>query len=153
MTNNPADGTITLGRALCWNIGLPFAGAYLYFNGTSLRIVITSCVILFVALNVYLLFAFGVWGGYANRGSSETVESNEAVGSSAKRRLTLIFWAVGSGGAIIWTCFWLFGLVYGIVHHWHFSLLGPLVPLVAAGFGIMLTREGLKTFRQEKNPK
>jgi hypothetical protein len=59
----PPEKTATLGQALLGNIVLPFAGAYLYYKGTPLHIVLMSCGITFVVLNVYLLIAVKVWGG------------------------------------------------------------------------------------------
>ena len=54
--------TITLGQALLGNVVLPFVGAYLYFKGTPLKIVLEAGSITFVVLNVYFLVAFKVWG-------------------------------------------------------------------------------------------
>jgi hypothetical protein len=61
MEDSP-EKTITLGKALLSNLVLPFAAAYLYYTGTSLRIVLTSCAVTFVVLNSYFLVAFKVWG-------------------------------------------------------------------------------------------
>ena len=58
------EKTVTLGQTLLFsNMALPLGGAYLYHKGTSLHIVLASCGITFVILNVYFLFAFKVWGG------------------------------------------------------------------------------------------
>jgi hypothetical protein len=59
----PTQRTVTLGQALLFsNVTLPLAGAYLYYKGTSPRIVLVSCGIAFVVLNFYFLIAFKVWG-------------------------------------------------------------------------------------------
>ncbi len=66
-----------------------------------------------------------------------------------KKRLLRIFWAVGTGGAVVWTCFWTIGFVYGMRRHWaHIH-----IALIAALFGAWLIREGFKAYREEKEPR
>ena len=59
-----SEKQITLGTALLiTNIGLPLLAAYSYFFKIfPLRIIIESCGIAFVFLNVYYLLAFKIWG-------------------------------------------------------------------------------------------
>ncbi len=61
MDDSP-EKTTTLGKALLSNLVIPFAAAYLYHTGTSLRIVLTSCAVTVVVLNSYFLIAFKIWG-------------------------------------------------------------------------------------------
>ena len=60
-----------------------------------------------------------------------------------KRKLILTFWLVGSTGAILWTCFWLFAVIYTRKFH-------PAMLLVF-GLGIFGAWEGFKMFREERN--
>ncbi len=53
--------TVTLGRALLSNLVLPFVAVYLYWRGTPLSVMIGSCLITFVVLNVWFLVAFWIW--------------------------------------------------------------------------------------------
>ena len=72
-----------------------------------------------------------------------------------KRRLILIFWAVGSGGALLWASFWIGSFVYGIVTR-HYSMgtfLRSTLLLLPAAIGIELARQGFATFREEKDAK
>jgi hypothetical protein len=57
-----SEKTITLGQALLSNLALPFAAAYLYWRGTSLGVVLGSCLVTFVVLNTWFLVAFRIWG-------------------------------------------------------------------------------------------
>jgi len=60
-----------------------------------------------------------------------------------KRKLILTFWFVGSTGAVLWTCFWLFAVIYTRKFH-------PAI-LVAFALGVFGAWEGFKMFREEKN--
>ena len=64
-----------------------------------------------------------------------------------KERILLIFWAVGTGGAVLWTCFWTWGFFYGLRQHWAHIY----IALIAALLGGWLTRAGSKAYREEKN--
>jgi hypothetical protein len=60
-----------------------------------------------------------------------------------KKRLILTFWLVGSIGAVVWTCFWIFGVVY--------TLKFPIAVFLLIALGIFGAFEGFKTFRAERN--
>ena len=62
-----------------------------------------------------------------------------------KRKLSLVLWTIGSTGAVLWTCFWTFALIYTKKH--------PLVAFELIGFGILLAWEGFKTVMEVKNSK
>jgi threonine/homoserine/homoserine lactone efflux protein len=59
-----------------------------------------------------------------------------------KRILTLTFWALGSSGAVLFACFWVFGMIY--TRKFRFSV------LAIVGFGVYLAWQGVKMFRQEQ---
>lgn len=72
-----------------------------------------------------------------------------------KKRLLCAFWLVGSGGAVLWACFWLFGSVYTLLHAQSYSLRLAkdfAISLAMAGLGIELARQGFKMYRREKDP-
>jgi len=58
-----------------------------------------------------------------------------------KRKVRLLLWTIGSLGAVLWTCFWIFGIVY--TKNWRV--------IFFVGFGIFLAWEGFKTVREVKN--
>ena len=64
-----------------------------------------------------------------------------------KKRILLIFWAVGTGSAAVWTSFWMWGFFYGLRQH----LAHIYIALIAALLGAWLTRAGFKAYREEKN--
>jgi hypothetical protein len=72
-----------------------------------------------------------------------------------KKKLILAFWAVGSGGAILWALFWFGGFVYGVIRavqlHSVSRLLRCALVLLPVVLGIELARMGFATFREEKN--
>jgi hypothetical protein len=59
-----------------------------------------------------------------------------------KRILAMIGWSVGSVGAVLWTFFWTFVMIY--THKF------PLVMFVNIGVGIFGAWEGFKAFRQAR---
>ena len=59
-----------------------------------------------------------------------------------KRMITLAFWAVGSTGAVLFVCFWVFGMIY--TKKFRLSILAIIA------FGAYLAYEGIKTFLEEK---
>lgn len=68
------------------------------------------------------------------------LDDARSVGSGMKRKLILTFWAIGSAGAVLWTCFWIFGVntrkfAFGV----SFDLAGSL--LCVAGISIFPGRE------------
>ncbi len=137
--------TITLGRVLAWNIvGTLLAGVYHYLTGTSLQIVVITSGIMLVVFNLYILFAFNVWG--ADDEATGKTQAANGKRRSGRKRLSLAFWAIGFGGAVLFTCFWVFGFIYLLTHSQrHFF--GAL--LFAAG-GIWLAKEAWRMFREEK---
>jgi len=144
--DSPTNKTMTLGRALAWNVVLPFVGIYPHFTGTPLWIVLTSSAITFVALNLYFLFAFNVWEVKSTEADGSELESG-GTSRSLKRRLSLVFWAVGCGGAVLWMCFWIFGFIYAIIHAPRYAF----VSLLLTALGGVLVKEAIRTFREERN--
>ena len=59
-----------------------------------------------------------------------------------KKTLALTFWAVGSLGAVLWTCFWVFGIIYTRTFH-------PVV-LILIGLGIVGAWEGFQNLSRDK---
>jgi hypothetical protein len=59
-----------------------------------------------------------------------------------KRILALTFWAVGSSGAVLFVCFWMFGMIY--TRKFRLSVLAFIA------FGVYCAWEGIKTFLEEK---
>ena len=82
------------------------------------------------------------------------LEANDG-GGCVKRQLSLMFWAVGSGGAVLWAVWWVGCFVYAIVtrHHSVGAFLRSLLLLLPAAIGVELARQGFATFRAEKNAK
>jgi len=72
-----------------------------------------------------------------------------------KRKLELTLWAIGTFGAVLFTCFFGFATVLWIVQHRQGTvdqiLRGALVGIGLASFGAYLVREGVRTFRETKN--
>jgi hypothetical protein len=68
--------------------------------------------------------------------------------SSMNRKLTLVLWFIGSVGAVLWTvlwtCFGVFSFIYKRPNR-------PVVVVLLIVFGVWLSREGFKTFREEKD--
>jgi hypothetical protein len=60
-----------------------------------------------------------------------------------KRTLILAFWLVGSIGAVVWTCWWVFALIY--------TRRFPPVAFLFIGLGIYCAWVGFKEFREERN--
>jgi len=137
--------TTTLGQALLLSIvGSVGGGLYLYFTGTSRQNILLTGEIMFVVFGLYFLFAFNVWDVKAGEGTAVSQEAN-VTRHPLKRRLSLAFWAIGFGGAVLFTCFWIFGLIF-FAH----SRRAIFVTLFATVFGILLAREALKMFLEEK---
>ncbi len=138
--------TITLGRVLAWNIvGMSLAAIYHYATGTSLQTVLITYGIMFVVFNLYTLFAFNVWG--VDDEATDGDQKTNGKRSPLKRRLSLCFWAIGLAGAVLFTCFWLFGFIYSLAH----SRRPSFRALLPAVFGVLLAGAALKMFREEKN--
>jgi hypothetical protein len=136
--------TTTLGQALAWSIvGLLLSSLYHYLTGTSRQILLFTCGIMFVVSILYFPFAFYAWGADDAKtdGADEATETRHPV----KKRLSLAFWAIGFGGAVLFTCFWFFGSIF--FAHSRRAAFGALLPTV---FGLLLAREALKMFREEK---
>lgn len=55
----------------------------------------------------------------------------------------MTFWFVGSTGAVLWTCYWLFAIFYTRSFNRPFFFLMP-------AFGAFITWEGFKAFREAK---
>ena len=72
-----------------------------------------------------------------------------------KKRLTRAFWLVGSGGAVVWTCFWLATFIYTLAHTrtYSFNTLKTLaIPLLFSALGVELARQGFRTYLEAKDP-
>lgn len=72
-----------------------------------------------------------------------------------KKRLLCAFWLVGSAGAALWACFWIFTAVNTVFHAQTYSfrtVKGFAISLVIAGLGIELARQGFKMYQRERNP-
>jgi len=64
------------------------------------------------------------------------------------RKLTLVLWFVGSVGAVLWTVAW---TCFGVFSFIYKRPTRPVVIVLFVAFGIWLSREGFKTFREEKH--
>jgi len=62
---------------------------------------------------------------------------------SFSKRAAVVFWFVGSCGAVLWACWWLFAIIY--IKKISFGL------LAIVGFGIAAAWEGFKMFKAERN--
>ena len=68
--------------------------------------------------------------------------------NSMNRELTLVLWFIGSVGAVLWTVLW---TCFGIFSFIYKRPTRPVVVILFIAFGIRLSREGFKTFREEKD--
>jgi len=59
-----------------------------------------------------------------------------------KKQFTLALWAIGSTFAILWTAFWIFGIIY--------TRKTNVGVLIMVGIGVFAAWHGFKTFREEK---
>jgi hypothetical protein len=62
---------------------------------------------------------------------------------SLTKRAALVFWAVGSIGAVLFVCFFVFGIIY--TRKINFGV------VVMLALGVFAAWEGLKTFKAEQN--
>jgi len=73
-----------------------------------------------------------------------TMRGGRFTGGTMKRAIETIAWAIGSIGAVLWTLFWAFAMIY--THKF------PRRALVAVGLGVFGAWEGFKMFRQVRSP-
>jgi hypothetical protein len=59
-----------------------------------------------------------------------------------KRFLLLSFWAIGTTGAFLWVCFWIFGMIYTRKVH--------LIVFELIALGAIAGWQGFKMFQEEK---
>jgi hypothetical protein len=62
---------------------------------------------------------------------------------SFKKKAALAFWAVGSCGAVLFTCWWIAAIIY--------TRKVNLALLSIVGLGVVAAWEGFKMFRDERN--
>ena len=72
-----------------------------------------------------------------------TIALHRELAGVMKKKLILAFWAVGSTGALVWTCWWIFAIIYTRTIN-----VGALVMLV---MGIFCAWQGFRTFNAERN--
>jgi hypothetical protein len=60
-----------------------------------------------------------------------------------KRKLILTLWFVGSCGAVLFSCWWTFAIIY--------TRKAPFGALMMVGLGIFAAWQGFKMFREERN--
>jgi hypothetical protein len=63
---------------------------------------------------------------------------------SFAKRAALAFWFIGSCGAVVMSCFWIFGMIY--TRKVNLGVLSVLALCLAGAW------EGFKMFRAERNP-
>lgn len=81
-------------------------------------------------------------------GDNKGVDLKRDLLTGMNRKLTLVLWFVGSVGAVLWTVLW---TCFGI---WSFIYKRPtrrVVVILLVAFGIWLSREGFKTFSEERH--
>jgi hypothetical protein len=59
--------------------------------------------------------------------------------------MALVGWAIGSSGAVLFTCWWIFAIFY--------TRKIPLAALFMVGLGMYGAWEGFKMFKAERNSK
>ena len=83
---------------------------------------------------------FGRIGGTIGRED----DSGRSMKHSFSKTMALIFWFVGSCGAVLFSCFWTFAMIY--------TRKAPFGAVMLVGLGIFGAWEGFKMFKAERNP-
>jgi hypothetical protein len=64
---------------------------------------------------------------------------------SFSKRVSLVFWFVGSCGAVLFACWWIVVIFYTR------TVSSAVAAIVMVGLGVVAAREGFKIFKAERN--